>query len=419
MDSQERSDSLLGPFRALDLADEKGSLCGRILGDLGADVIKIEKPGGDPSRKIGPFYHNTPDPEKSLHWFAYNANKRGITLNIESSDGQEIFRKLVGSADFVIESFPPGYMDGLALSYPELSRVNPRIIMVSITPFGQTGPYAAYKTSDMVAMAMGGLAHLTGNPDRAPMPLGGTQAYVNAGVQAALGALVAHYHCGTSGRGQWVDVSIQESVVRTLLNALNYWQIRGRNVRRAAPYRIIGGIAWQRLVWDCKDGYVSFSLWGGAVGAPGNRALVEWMDSEGMAPNFVMDMYWQTFDMTSVTQEDLDHVSQPITEFFKTHTMNELYQGALKKRIMLYPVHTIKEVVEDAHLEARGFWTDVEHPELDANITDPGAFVKLSNNPMGIWRRAPLIGEHNREVYQEELGFSKQELTILKQGAII
>ena len=143
------------------------------------------------------------------------------------------------------------------------------------------------------------------------------------------------------------------------------------------------------------------------------------MDSEGMAPNFLMDMDWQTFDMTSVTQEDLDHVSQPISEFFKTHTMNELYQGALRKRIMLYPVHTIKEVVEDAHLEARGFWTDVEHPELDTNITYPGAFVKLSNNPLRIWRRAPLIGEHNREVYQEELGFSKQELTILKQGAII
>lgn len=419
MDSQRRKDSLLGPFRALDLTDEKGFLCGRILGDLGADVIKVEKPGGDPSRNIGPFYHDDPDPEKSLYWFVYNANKRGITLNIESSDGKEIFKKLVGSADFVIESFPPGYMDSLGLGYSELSRVNQRIIMVSITPFGQSGPYAAYKGPDIVAMAMGGLIYLTGDGNRAPLRLGGNQAYANAGAQAALGALVAHYHRGTAGEGQWVDVSIQESVVRTLLNALNYWDIRRANVHRQAPYRIIAGLARQRLTWACQDGYVSFSLWGGAIGAPGNRALVEWMDSEGMAPDFLKGVDWQAFDMTSVTQGELDRISEPIGRFFKAHTMAELYQEALERRVMLYPTHTIKEVVEDAQLEVRGFWTEVEHPELGTSITYPGAFIKLWHRPLRIWRRAPLIGEHNQEIYEEELGFSKEELTILKQGGII
>ena len=136
----EKQETMLSPYRVLDLTDEKGLLCGKILGDLGADVIKIERPGGDPARNIGPFYHDEPDPEKSLFWFALNTSKRGITLDIEKADGKEIFKKLVKSADFVIESFAPGYLDKLGLGYSELERLNPGIIMVSITPFGQTGP---------------------------------------------------------------------------------------------------------------------------------------------------------------------------------------------------------------------------------------------------------------------------------------
>jgi len=142
---------MLSPYRVLDLTDEKGLLCGKLLGDLGADVIKVERPGGDPARNIGPFYHDETDPEKSLFWFAFNTSKRGIALDIETADGQEVFKRLVQSADSVIESFPPGYMDRLGLGYPALEKVNPGVIMVSITPFGQTGPYKDYKTCDIVA----------------------------------------------------------------------------------------------------------------------------------------------------------------------------------------------------------------------------------------------------------------------------
>ena len=141
MSDGEKAENMLGPYRVLDMADEKGLLCGKLLGDLGADVVKIEKPGGDPARKLEPFYHDEPDPEKSLFWFALNTSKRGITLDIETADGRGIFKKLVKSADFVIETFPPGYLDGLGLGYPELEKINPGIIMVSITPFGQAGPY--------------------------------------------------------------------------------------------------------------------------------------------------------------------------------------------------------------------------------------------------------------------------------------
>ncbi|MFC1948616.1 CoA transferase [Chloroflexota bacterium] len=166
----EKPDGMLSPYRALDLTDEKGLLCGKILADLGADVIKIERPGGDPARNIGPFYHDEPDPEKSLYWFAYNTSKRGITLDIETTDGKEIFKQLVKNADFIIESFPPGYLDSIGLGYSALEKIKPDIILISITPFGQTGPYKDYKTSDIVAWAMGGEMAPFGDPDRPPHP---------------------------------------------------------------------------------------------------------------------------------------------------------------------------------------------------------------------------------------------------------
>jgi crotonobetainyl-CoA:carnitine CoA-transferase CaiB-like acyl-CoA transferase len=162
---------MLSGYRALDLTDEKGFLCGKVLGDLGVDVVKVERPSGDPSRSIGPFYHGKPDPNKSLNWFAFNASKRGITLNLECPEGRDIFKKLSTTADFVIESFPPGYMDALGIGYTSLSAVNSGLIMTSITPFGQTGPYKDRKASDITILAMSGLMSICGDPDRAPLRL--------------------------------------------------------------------------------------------------------------------------------------------------------------------------------------------------------------------------------------------------------
>lgn len=156
----ENQDSLLYPYRILELAGEKCFLCGKILGDMGADVIKIEPPGGDPARSIGPFYQDRPDPERSLYWFAYNANKRGITLNLESEEGKELFKELVKTSDAVIEGFPPGDLEGLGLGYEDLCRLKPNIILTSISPFGQDGPYRDYKGSDMVCWAMGGMMYI-------------------------------------------------------------------------------------------------------------------------------------------------------------------------------------------------------------------------------------------------------------------
>ena len=165
----QKEEGLLSPYRVLDLTDEKGLLCGKLLADLGADVIKVEKPCGDSARNIGPFYHDIVSPETSLFWFAYNANKRSITLDFTTRDGKGIFERLVKTADFVVESFPPDYLAGLGLDYKDLARINPRIVMASITAFGHTGPYAHYKGSDIVVFAMGMLMSQTGDKDRPPL----------------------------------------------------------------------------------------------------------------------------------------------------------------------------------------------------------------------------------------------------------
>ena len=205
----------LSGYRALDLADERGCFCGKILGDFGVDVIKIERPGGDLARNIGPFYHNIPHPEKSLYWFAFNTSKRGITLDIETSTGGEIFLRLVKGAYFVIESYRPRHMQGLGLGYEVLSQINPRIIMTSITPFGQTGPYRDYQATDLILMALSGLMFTTGDPDRPPLRISVPQAYLHGGVNAAVGTLIAHYYRELTGEGQLVDVSIEQSPQKT------------------------------------------------------------------------------------------------------------------------------------------------------------------------------------------------------------
>ena len=233
LQQEQKVESLLSGYRVLDLTDDKGFLCSRILADMGANVIKIEPPGGDPSRNIGPFYHDEPDPEKSLYWFAYNANKRGITLDIKTSDGRQVFTRLVETADFVIESFPPGFMDSLDLAYSSLSQVKPGIIMVSITPFGQTGPYRDYKTSDIVSMAMGGLAYMMGEPDRPPLRVSFPQAFLHASAEAAVGAMIALYHRELDGEGQWVDVSIQASLPVVTVNVIPFWELNQVILKRA------------------------------------------------------------------------------------------------------------------------------------------------------------------------------------------
>ena len=228
-------DFLLDPYRVLDLCDERGLLAGKILADMGADVVQVEPPGGSPARNVGPFHGDDPNPEKSLFWWAYAANKRSITLDLENRDGQDLLRKLVAKSDFLIESFAPGYLENLGLDYGQLSAINPRLVMVSITPFGQDGPYSNYQASDIVGMALGGFMYLTGDDDRAPVRISFPHFYLHGGAAGATAAMLAHTYRVTSGQGQYVDVSCQQAVAKTLAHAPQIWDIEGACLLYTSP----------------------------------------------------------------------------------------------------------------------------------------------------------------------------------------
>jgi crotonobetainyl-CoA:carnitine CoA-transferase CaiB-like acyl-CoA transferase len=412
-----KNEAMLAPYRVLDLTNEWGFLCGKLLADLGADVIKIEPPGGDPARKIGPFYHDIADPEKSLFWFFYNANKRGITLNLETEDGKEIFRKMVSKADFVLESFQPGYMESLGLGYAEMEKINPRLVMASITPFGQTGPYSKMKPSDLVTNALSGWMYQCGDPDRPPVRMGVPQAQLNGAAQAAGGVLAAHYYREMTGEGQYYDAPAMLWLTFTHLSHV-WWYAAKTYSRRQGPRWEWTGRPITRYVWRCQDGYVAYAVMGGAFGAS-QKALVEWMDSEGMAPAFMKEIKWGELDFDKVTQEFRDRFEAPIVEFFRKHTKADIFQESVKRRIVLLPVYNAKEMVNSPELAARGYWTEVEHPELNAKIKYPGAFFKSSETSWQMKRRAPLIGEHNAEIYLDEMGLSRDQMVLLKENNII
>jgi crotonobetainyl-CoA:carnitine CoA-transferase CaiB-like acyl-CoA transferase len=414
-----QSAGVLDGCRALDLTDEKGFLCGKILADLSVDVIKVEPPGGDPSRRMGPFWHDIPDPEKSLYWFAYNSNKRGITLDIKTSDGKEIFKKLAERCDFVIESFKPGYMDELGLGYAALSGINKGIILTSITAFGQTGPYRDFEGSDIVVMGMSGSLYLTGDSDRRPLNISIPQACLHAGADAGVGSMIAYYNRKRTGEGQHVDVSMQQSAAWFLASTVPWYELSALILSRVGTFKTTSyGKVVQRQVWPCKDGYVFFFMLGGPQGAKTCRALVKWMDDLGMANDFLRTFIWEEFDMFLAEQDLVDRISGPIEEFFRTRTKKEVLDATVARSISISPLFSMEDELNDQNLAARGFWTQVDHPELNAAIPYPRQLVRFSETQAPTTFRAPLIGEHNREVYGE-LGLSVREIVALKEAGII
>lgn len=418
---------MLRPYRALDLTDEMGLLCGKILGDLGADVIKVETPEGDATRMIGPFYHDTPDPENSLLWWAYNTSKRGVTLDIETEKGRQLFRKLVEETDFVIESFPPGHMDRLGLGYPELEKINPGVIMVSISPFGQTGPYRDFKTSDIVSWAMGGRMYVTGDYDRPPVRISHhSQSYLNAGAEGAVGAMLALYHREETGEGQHVDVSVQAAIA-VILQVASFWDAVKFVPRRQHLYpfnpspeslpEIQPDAPRTGPVWSCKDGQVVWLFWSGEVAPRFNPPLIEWMASEGVDVGYLRDFDWESWDRIE-QEEETAFMTRITSEFFLSRTVAELLEGAVKHHAMLSPLATTEDIVGDTQLAARGFWVERAHPGK-GSITHPGAFAKSTEAPPVVSHRAPTIGEHSQEVFGDILGLSEAEIRSLRKDGVI
>jgi crotonobetainyl-CoA:carnitine CoA-transferase CaiB-like acyl-CoA transferase len=414
-------DSLLSGYRALDLTDEKGFMCGKILGAMGVDVIKIEKPGGDSSRSISPYINDVQDPENSLYWFAFNTDKRGITLNLESSEGKELFTDLVRKADFVIESFRPGHMDSLGLGYETLSGMNPGIIMTSITPFGQNGPYGHFKGSNLVTYAMSGVMMTNGDPDRAPVREAVDITYYEAGAHAALGTIIAHYHREMTGDGQHVDVSIQEATANRDSINLYVWEFDKRFLQRTGNKSLVGANVPSRWIWPCKDGYIFWALRGGPVpmGTPGNQALSKWLDEEGAENPFNIVECSKGLDMASQPQETLDIFEAMLGRFFLKHTRQEITERAFQTGMQAWGVSNPAEVMKNPQLDARVFWKKTENSGPNRELLYPGYFFLCSETENFVKRRAPHIGEHNEEIYMGELRFSRDEIRVLKEKKVI
>ena len=412
---------MLAPYRVLDLTDESGFLCGKILADLGADVLKIEPPGGDAARAIGPFPSDQPDAATGLYWVSYNTNKRGISVNFELPQGRELFKKLVGSADFVIESYPPGRLEELGLGFDTLRAINQRLVMISITPFGQSGPYRNYKGSDLVAMAMSGMMSLVGTPDAAPLRISLPQSPVWTGMYAAAGGLVAHYFREVSGLGQQVDISLQSGLLWALANAPSFWATNRtfpkREGRQLTGRSVTG--ATMQAIYRCKDGYINFIIYGGAAGRRSNEALVQWMEEEGLNVGNLGKKDWSTFEIQTTTQQDIDEIERPTAELLVGCTKAHFLEQCFGRGMLGYPVSNASDILNDPHLEARQFWKTFPSPILGRSLKFPGGFARFSEAEVGPQRPAPTLGEHNQEIYQGELELSETELEELKERGVV
>jgi crotonobetainyl-CoA:carnitine CoA-transferase CaiB-like acyl-CoA transferase len=409
------------PYRVLDLAEGGCMIGGKLLGDLGADVIRIEPPGGSPSR-IAPFYKDIPDPEKSLFWFAYNANKRGITLDLTRVPGRKLFIKLVKTADVVIESYDPGYMDSLSLGYEDLCEIKPDIIMASVTPFGQNGPKSQYKGDDLTAWAAGGYLYICGDANTPPVWIGFPQASLFGGTEAAIGAMTALWYRARTGEGQYVDVSMQECAASPTLNVFQLWKVGGVDFKRVGGSLITSTGVKQPIYFKCQDGYVMILAQGGTepfISSSGR--LVKWMEEEGKAPEWLVKLNWMIdYNASTMKQEIANKVGKAIEQFTLTKTKAKIYEeGAIKRQILLAPVCTARDIGEDIQLLARQYWRKIPHPELKDELTYCGPFIRTNENSLENKKRAPLIGEHNQEIYGGELGLTADKIAALKENKII
>ncbi|MCI0886329.1 MAG: CoA transferase [Chloroflexi bacterium] len=404
---------MLSPYRVLDLTNERGLLCGQILADLGADVIAVEAPEGNSARHLGPFAGDEPGPEQSLYWWAYSRNKRSVTLDIATERGREQLLQLAHDAHFLIESEPVGRMAELGLAYKDVAAVNPALVYVSISAFGQTGPKAKYAESDLIVGAAGSLE--IGDADRAPLRFSVPQAYLHAGAEAAGAALIAHHERQRSGRGQHVDVSAQQAIAQTQQSGILAASVGDKNeLKRVTGGAMFGGITLP-LVWPAADGHVSLLfLFGNAIG-PFSRRLMEWLHEEGHCDEATRDKDWIGYvALLGSGAEPVDEYMRVlglIRDFIRTKTKAELMAEALKRRLLIVPMATIDELAASEQFAARDYWRDLEHP---GPARYPGPFAKFGETPIEYRRGAPAIGQHNTDV----LGDARQLNESLQPSAL-
>lgn len=388
---------MLGHLRVLDLTDGGAMLAGQLLGELGAEVILVEPPGGAAVRGEGPFYHDDVHRDRSLGFWALNRDKQSIVIDLESEGGRSELLELARTADFVIESFAPGYLGERGLGYEALSAVNPALVVVSITPFGQTGPKAGWAASDLTIWAASRTMMITGDDDKPPLGLAVPQAWLHGGAEAAVGALIAHHEREGTGRGQHVDVSVQAAAAMASQGTILDSAWSAPETSRVAGGVKFGGIPL-RFVNPALDGFVSVTfLFGSAIG-PFSRRLMEVLCEEGFVDEATRDKDWLGYTMLLATgKEPLSEYmrcAEAIAAWTSGHTKAELLRMGMEKGLLIVPVSTMADVAHSPQLEARDFWEEVEHPELGRTVRYPGAFAKLSARPMRTRLRPPLLGEH-------------------------
>ena len=399
----------LSDVKVLDLTRYiAGPYCTKLLADYGADVIKIERPGsGDPARSMGPFFKDDPHPEKSGLFMHLNTNKRSITLNLKSATGRKILKELVKGVDVLVENFSPRVMPSLGLSYEELEKVNPRLVMTSISNFGQTGPYRDFKASDLIIFGIGGAMYDNGLPEREPTKKGGRVIEYQGGAHAATATMVALFIAKYQGIGQQVDVSLMETQMGTIDRRMSYllaYQYNGDVTPRMDPR---AKTKYPQGVYPCKDGY--WRLWGYG---PLWQRFAKAVDM----PELATDPRFCTLE-AQAKPGHFDEFQGILIPYSMERTKEELVTKAQAAGILCGPINTTKDLLGDAQWRSREFWVEVEHPVV-GKLTYPGAPVKAEEMPWRVRRPAPLLGQHNQEVYGG-LGYTKEDWVKLRERGVI
>jgi len=400
----------LSDVKVLDLTRYiSGPYCTKLLADYGADVTKVERPGtGDPARMMGPFSGDEFHPDKSGLFLHLNTSKRGITLDLKTETGKKVFMELLAGADILVENFAPRVMPSLGLSYEELEKVNPGLVMTSISNFGQSGPYRDFKASELILYGMGGAMNETGTLDRYPLRKGGNVIQYQAGTVAAVATMLALFSSRLQGVGQHVDVPIFESQMGTIDRRMSHlltYQYNRETSYRPDPQLEPAGFPVG--VYACKDGF--FQIAGGFVFW---RRICQMMDRMDL----VDDPGFNT-PQGQREPENLERFSLIWYPWIAEHTKLEIVTAGQAAGVLCGPISTSEDLVNDPHWQAREFWAEIEHP-VAGKLLYPGAPFKMAETPWRASRPAPRLGEHNAEVYGG-LGYSREDLARLAESCVI
>ncbi|MFZ3129816.1 MAG: CoA transferase, partial [Desulfosporosinus sp.] len=382
-----KSQGALSGIRVIEFAGEIGSYTGKLFANLGAEVIQIEPIEGSPVRRAAPFYQDIPGKERSLQFIYQNTNKKSIVLDIEKEQGREVFLNLVKTADLLLESFPPVYLKKLNLGYDQLSALNPRLVYTSVTGYGQNGPYRDYPWSDITAMAMGGLLYLAAEGVDLPVRAPDNQAYMMGSLHAAAGSMLALLEAEESGRGQYLDISLQECVAGSLENAIQFYDLEG------VTRRAIGSQEAGFGFYPCQDGDVYLC---GGMGNNVNlwNALVDWLlEHKVEGADILAHDEWKTpqFRKTAEAKQRFNEIFIP---FAMKHKKKYLFENGQDQRVTIAPVNNAKDICEDSHVQYRKFMVDYFSESLGGQVFMPGAPFRMSLTPWQLGAEPPKLGQH-------------------------